>query len=159
MCSPLSKYFSFFKDTQPSIGETLPPSNRKRACLPPRAPVNLYPRLCLYSCADVKRPCYCFSRTKVPQIRESRRRLASCFESRIDVLSCRLSATIGSHQPVLTALWQEAWPPGVVGWWWWWWGCLAVNIVVVAVKVGDVLCGEWLLCVCVCLDAHKCARV
>lgn len=158
MIWPLSKYFSFFEDTQPSQDETLPPSNRKRVCPPPRAPVILYVRLCLYSPADVKGSglCYCFSRTEVPQIRDSRRRLTSCFVSRIAVPSCRLPAIVGSHlDTALRALWQEAWPPrGRVGGGE---GRLAVNISGVVTDAGDVLCREWMLCLCV--SVQECAQV
>lgn len=78
---------------------------------------------------------------------------ASRFLFRTAVLSRRLLAIVGSHRPVLRALWQEAWPREGGHW--------VVNIAVVPVEVAEVLRGEWLLCVCVfeCARASELAQV
>lgn len=49
------------------------------------------------------------------------------------------------------ALWQEAWPRGEEN--------CAVNIAVVAVEVAEVLCGEWLLSVCVFGHTRMCKSI
>lgn len=73
---------------------------------------------------------------------------ASRFLFRTAVLSRRLLAIVESHRPELMALWQESWPRGG--------GHQAVNI---AVEVAEVLCGEWLLCVCVFGRTRVCKSV
>lgn len=53
--SPLQKHFSFLRtSSRQKMTHSEPPSNRKKARSPLRAPVNLSPRLCLYDHADVK---------------------------------------------------------------------------------------------------------